>query len=262
MLLQIKPLPLVVLRSLSKDYVPHVHYGIEIKICIAGRCEVTCNFRTETLHPGDAMVAFSHEIHSSNKTEMGEFITAIVQPSLLDRMESVKQPSRYSNFLLTRDQKLIELALALREEWQLGAEKRSEDILLGYLYVILGRILKSIPLSDNAANALPSRFHEVLTYLSENYKNPMSLNEVSSKFGVSTGHLSRAFSEKLGCSFVQYLHYLRVEHAKTLLRFSDMNILGIAYESGFSDQCTFNRVFKELEGETPKQYRSHCGQRL
>ena len=51
MLLQIKPLPLVVLRSLSKDYVPHVHYGIEIKICIAGRCEVTCNFRTGNRKP-------------------------------------------------------------------------------------------------------------------------------------------------------------------------------------------------------------------
>jgi transcriptional regulator GlxA family with amidase domain len=52
-----------------------------------------------------------------------------------------------------------------------------------------------------------------------------------------------------------YLHTLRVEHAKNLLRQSSRSILEIAYESGFSDQRTFNRVFKQHTDRTPKEYR-------
>ena len=256
MLLQIKPRPIVVLRSLSKDFVPHLHHGVEIKICISGSCEVTCNFRTETLHAGDAMVAFSHEIHSSNKTEQGEFITVIVNPSLLNRMEALNPSIKYDNFFLKGDGQLVELALALREEWQKGADGRSRDIMLGYLYIILGMILKDMPIVTRSADSNFSRFHEILKYLSENYRSQLSLCMLSEKFGISADHISRTFSSKMGCTFVRYLHYLRVEHAKTLLRISDMSILEIAYESGFSDQCTFNRVFKETENMTPKEYRS------
>ena len=48
---------------------------------------------------------------------------------------------------------------------------------------------------------------------------------------------------------------LRVEHAKNLLRSTDLKINDVIFESGFSDQKTFNRVFKELVNMTPKEYR-------
>ncbi|WP_371187003.1 helix-turn-helix transcriptional regulator [Thalassotalea maritima] len=59
-------------------------------------------------------------------------------------------------------------------------------------------------------------------------------------------------------NFNHFINHLRLEHAKRLLTVEpskDWTILVVSLESGFSSLATFNRVFKQLEGCTPKQYR-------
>jgi two-component system response regulator YesN len=64
------------------------------------------------------------------------------------------------------------------------------------------------------------------------------------------------FSERLSYGFLKYLHMLRVEHAKNLLRNSRLKMSEVLVQSGFSDQKTFNRVFREVTGMTPTDYRN------
>jgi AraC-like DNA-binding protein len=74
--------------------------------------------------------------------------------------------------------------------------------------------------------------------------------------GISRYYLSRTFSEKLQTSFPNYLNSLRVDLAKNLLESGDQDILQICYECGFESQRTFNRVFKNTCGITPREYRN------
>ena len=56
-------------------------------------------------------------------------------------------------------------------------------------------------------------------------------------------------------SFPQLLNEKRVETAKTLLLDTDASIKIVAQEVGFNSLPSFNRVFKEVEGQSPSSYR-------
>ena len=253
MLYQTNEKNLNVTKKQSFDFVPHAHHELEILICTRGPFELSCNFRTETLQAGDVMVAFSYDIHSYTRTEGGEGIMMIIDPSLFRHDLIQSGNKRYENFLLTGNEEMIRLGNDLLSEYR---SDQSMIVMLGYLYVLLGNILKELPFSRQDVAMDVENFSKILKYVSENYTQKLSLSSLSRRFGISESHLSRSFTQKLSCSFVRYLHSLRVEHAKNRLCHSSMSILEIAYDSGFSDPRTFNRVFKDWEGVTPKEYRA------
>ena len=59
----------------------------------------------------------------------------------------------------------------------------------------------------------------------------------------------------MGCSFSQYINRLRVERSQVLLCDQTYSMLEIALAVGFSSQSYFNRVFKNICGKTPQEYR-------
>ncbi len=87
----------------------------------------------------------------------------------------------------------------------------------------------------------------------------LELNKISKSLGVSTGHLIRLFKHYQGLTPVQYLTKLRINNAAELLIKSDMNILDIAYMSGFQSLSNFYRCFKKLTGYAPNEYRKSRG---
>ena len=253
MIYETKHKPIEVRYNKSFDFVAHAQRGIEVLICTEGNWRVSCNFCTETLHAGEAMIAFPNDIHAYHKTCNGKGILIFVDPLVLQNAACLQARVEYANFMRKGNPRLISLAHALLEEYN---GKKNVDVMIGYLFVIIGSIVQELSANSKARAIETETFSRVLQYLSKHYTSKLTLESLGKTFGVSPCHLSRTFSQKLSCPFVRYLHLLRVEHAKHLLRHSRMSILEIAYDSGFSDQRTFHRVFKEQEGITPKEYRN------
>ncbi len=251
MIFQIKSNPITVSLVNNLDFVPHAHHGIEIFVCCEGECRVSCNFKTEILRKGDLMIAFSNDIHSYIGDLIGKGYTVIIDPALLGSFADFSEKT-YENFLLCGDERFVSLCEGLYNEF-IG--DKCTEILVGYIHIILGEALKSLKSQSGTASLSADLFSEVLKYLSENYMKKITLRQTSKHFGVSAEHLSRIFTQKLSCPFTKYLHFLRIEHAKHLLSFSSKSILEVAMISGFSDQRTFNRVFKSLVALSPAKYR-------
>lgn len=96
---------------------------------------------------------------------------------------------------------------------------------------------------------------KVLSYVAEHFTEDLTLSRVASHFGIGKSALSRIFSNTLGIHYTQYLNSLRVNYSQHLLAVTDLNILEIALESGYHNQQTYNRIFKEICGCTPKEFR-------
>lgn len=79
--------------------------------------------------------------------------------------------------------------------------------------------------------------------------------ELARELQVGEAYLSRIVNLHYNKTIPQLLNDLRVGDAQRLLKETDVSIQTVFEESGFNSITTFNRVFKELTGESPKEYR-------
>jgi len=72
--------------------------------------------------------------------------------------------------------------------------------------------------------------------------------------GQSYTSLSKLFSEVEGTTIEKYLILQKVEKAKELLFYEELNISEIAYQLNYSSSQHFSRQFKSITGLTPSEY--------
>lgn len=95
-------------------------------------------------------------------------------------------------------------------------------------------------------------------FIREHLDEKISLTEVAAAVRISPTYLSEKFKQVTGENFVCYIGRRRVEKACELLRESEARISEIAFATGFQSLSQFNRVFKKLLGEAPREYRLRC----
>jgi AraC-like DNA-binding protein len=98
--------------------------------------------------------------------------------------------------------------------------------------------------------------NRILTYIANEYKDPgLTVNRIASEVGLLPVKITQILREKKNCSYKQYLNAIRLTEAKRLLLETDRNIVDIAVKVGYSSITHFNRIFKEMEGVSPRQFR-------
>jgi AraC-like DNA-binding protein len=91
--------------------------------------------------------------------------------------------------------------------------------------------------------------------LNEHLDGDLALANLAEECRLSPGRFMRAFKKSFGVPVRRYLLHKRVEAAKSLLLNSNVPLLTVALEVGFSDQPAFNRSFREIVGTSPGQWR-------
>lgn len=84
----------------------------------------------------------------------------------------------------------------------------------------------------------------------------LSIRDLAQRMASNETYISRALNQGLGLSFNAFVNGLRVEYAQTLLRDGGRSVVDIALASGFNSKATFNRVFRDIAGQTPSQHRT------
>ncbi|MBP1990109.1 helix-turn-helix domain-containing protein [Paenibacillus eucommiae] len=101
-----------------------------------------------------------------------------------------------------------------------------------------------------------SYIHEVIKLVEENSGSELSLSYAADQLGITPAYLSRIFKEKMGMNFLEFLTNARVEKSKKLLKETDWKIKEISSLTGYSNVNYFIRIFKEMTGMTPREYRN------
>ncbi|MDR2303482.1 MAG: helix-turn-helix domain-containing protein [Treponema sp.] len=99
------------------------------------------------------------------------------------------------------------------------------------------------------------RLKKILSFVNEHYAESPSLNKVAEIVYVSPYYLSHFFTQTMGMTYLQYLNYVKVNMAKQSLSTTDDAVTDILSRNGFANAKTFNRVFKEIVGCSPSDYR-------
>lgn len=224
-----------------------------------GEGELICEGRTYSLRTGDCVFIDCRKQYAHSSSEKlwslswihfyGPNMTAIYDKYLERGGRAVFHPVSVSGFLeichriyeladsddYIRDMKINSelnylLTLLMNESWHPGEKHRDADL--------------------KKQNVLP-----VKQYLDEHYQEKISLDFLAEHFFISKYYLTRVFREQFGVSISSYLMNRRVTKAKYMLRFSDEKIKTIGYKCGLGEPHYFSRVFRQMEGMSPLEYR-------
>lgn len=98
---------------------------------------------------------------------------------------------------------------------------------------------------------------KIIEYINDAYQLPdLSLQKVSSHFGLSEGYLSHFFKDQVGDNFLSYLEGVRIEHACELLNNKKLSINDISEQVGYNSVHSFRRAFKRAKGVNPTDFRT------
>ena len=93
---------------------------------------------------------------------------------------------------------------------------------------------------------------------SKAYKNPnLTLHELALKLKMQPHLLSKVINEGFECNFFDLVNGYRIEEFKKLAhdpRMKNQTFLSLAFEVGFNSKTAFNRSFKKMTNQTPREF--------
>ncbi|WP_070001019.1 response regulator transcription factor [Cellulosilyticum sp. I15G10I2] len=120
-------------------------------------------------------------------------------------------------------------------------------------FIILGTNEQDTAFNDK--NNIPDIAQKIEEYLQLNYKQSITTNMLSKKFGFVPSYISKLFRAYKGMSPSEYLTYYRIEKSKQImLNQPDILCKEVATMVGFSDQYHFSKTFKKQAGMWPTEY--------
>ena len=99
---------------------------------------------------------------------------------------------------------------------------------------------------------------QAVKFIDLNYQKDIKLESIAKEVGLTPVYFHNLFMKTTGQTPHEYLLEKRLSAAKELLTGSDMSLVNVAAECGFSSQSYFNAVFKKYSGTTPLKYRQQA----
>ncbi|MFT3701772.1 MAG: helix-turn-helix domain-containing protein [Agriterribacter sp.] len=96
----------------------------------------------------------------------------------------------------------------------------------------------------------------VQNFIEENYQDKISMEELSSNFGVGRRNFDRRFIKATSLTPLDYLQRVRMEVAKKAFENSRKSVNEVMYEVGYNDTKAFREVFSRVTGMSPIDYKS------
>ncbi|MDE5772077.1 MAG: AraC family transcriptional regulator [Ruminococcus sp.] len=102
---------------------------------------------------------------------------------------------------------------------------------------------------------------EISAYIRSHISESIKTSDIAEHFGKSRGGITTEFKKQTGMNLSDFIKLKKIQEAQELLYETNKSLVLISDYLGFSSQSHFTRVFKEITGITPKEYRdkNHIG---
>jgi YesN/AraC family two-component response regulator len=107
----------------------------------------------------------------------------------------------------------------------------------------------------NITEITKMKIDNVMEYISQNYKDDLTREELAEIVDISPDHLSRMFFHHTGEKLNNMINRLRIEYAAEQMLGTDQKIIEIAFDAGFNNLSTFSRLFQQFKSVPPSEYR-------
>lgn len=248
----------------------HWHEEIELLYQLNGRSDIQIDGEKYQIQNKLLTVIDSRQVHSIHTySDTSMFICVHISKKLIEKyipdidlyriycIPDDIPDSQFPEYLSVCRQMeaLLRLYITDKPAWQM----ESEGIILQVLAQLIRHFSrKSAPDEIGLSSADRTSFNrirDVITYVEEHFRDPISLQDIAGHLGLGREYFCRFFKKNMGMSFLRYLNEVRISHVYRDLEQTDAPIAEIAEKNGFLNQKLFNRTFREVYGCTPSAVR-------
>ena len=227
---------------------PHFHKNFEMIYVISGEIQMTVGGNTSTMQAEDYCLVLSNQIHAIDPSPNSLIWIAVFSEQFVPYFaKHIKELEGVSSvFRCDSDVDELLKSNLIFSEGSLMMKKAC-------FYAFCDQFMKKIPL-EKRKNRNDELICKIIDYVSEHYKENLSLYVLAKEFGYEYHYLSRLLNTGYRLNFSTLVNQYRVDCAIDLLTNTDMSITDIAMYSGFHSLRTFNHTFKAITGHTPSGY--------
>lgn len=255
----------------------HCHREIEILLVLRGITHYQIYHTDYELNPGDLIIADVEDLHQIHGSSEDILLLSIHVDT--GRFEHLYPNIRYMFFVCEEcmegpsgNRQLLQSKLKLLKQhiakmaFDYMQEEPQEALLMedvnGLVSILVehfqGFFMEDFQYKTSQEDLSPEdlqRLCRITRFIMLNYREKITLDDIARMEHLSTYYLSHLIKENLGFNFQNFVNGIRLEFAEKLLVFSNMTLMQISQECGFSSPNYFNKCFSAWHGKTPSQYR-------
>ena len=252
----------------------HYHNAYEIYFLISGTRRQLVDHSIHDIKRGDLILIPKGVIHKTTPLDKNSHTRYVINFSdeFAAPLEQFLGPDvltqTFTHVKLSVPEHRFDYVLSLfdkmNDEYNAAASDNfSAALIRGYmaeLFAFICRTNRSLATAESIESErigaiLEPSIQQAAQYISEHFREDISLADVAAQAYMSGSYFSRKFKKITGLNFSEYLTSTRIKAADDLLLQTSLSIAEIAASCGFGDANYFGDIFKKHKGMSPTKYR-------
>ena len=229
-------------RSKNNVTPPHFHNNLEVMFVVSGSQRVAINGDERVLAKGNIVISSNYDVHFYHSVDESEVFILLAGGKYISDVYA-EYGKHLINFLdCCGDFETVSELFQGFESQSQNANNLMRIAFVNYLFGYLGGRYE-IKGEKKKTN---DKMVEVLTYISDNYAENLTLNDLASRFGYTETYFSTLFNRYTGSHFREYLNRIRTEAVEEEVSKSGTSVTKAALSCGFDSLNTYYRARKKL----------------
>ena len=260
---------------------PHWHYFTELVYLVSGVLYAETDGKQIKMHAGDMVVFHPRHIHGfldfDDKELQGEKLLFYVlkfdhmiltnttpgSPKLPKMLDHADNADAASSLIPAAELNKNPVKMFFENcIWETKHKEFGYDIkVASTISLIITEIIRiwlrqGFQFSSNTTyDQFTTQDFSVLEYIDTHSAENINIEELSAKCGMCYSNFAKQFKAQFGRTCKEYIEFIRVCKADTLLLYTNNTLDYISQETGFTDASHFIRTYKKFRGITPRQRR-------
>ena len=256
----------------------HGHHFSELVVVLSGSGQHVTEAESYPICRGDVFVLNGQTAHAFEDSSRLKLCNVMYDPDQLIRPhQNLHAVSGYQALFVLEP--LYRKNYSFKSKLQLGEadlntvvmlldalEREQKARLQGYQSLLAAYFMQLVVLLSRYYSASPARptqailrLADVLSYLENNTHRPLELTELAGRANLSKNQFLRVFKKAFDTTPITYIVNRRIQKAQKLLETTSLPVSQIAFDTGFMDSNYFSRRFRQVVGQSPRDYRATLG---
>lgn len=260
--------------SLTESHAPikfpsHWHNAAEFTLILKEGCRYKIADTVYSPAPGDILLIWPRELHETLFTPEGGSMFIQFTSGLMENNTDLVAASGFlkecHHISVKKEPELAKSLTVLLNDLKENYNKKQYfvetkcKLLIYDMLMLIGEYVmrehREQIGNENFSDKSWDYIRAACSYVADHSAEDISQADAAAQIGLSPYYFSKLFNEYTQMTFPAYLAGIRVQNAINLLADDHYSITDCAFMSGFQSTTTFNKVFREATGCTPREYR-------